>query len=168
MHNFRESLRVAEEQTNNPMWRQVYSDAFPTLQSMDSISQDGWAQRGGIDRLLTLSSGKVISVDEKVRTVDYGDILLEYWSSFESKTRGWIAKDLACDYIAYAIIPSNKCYMLPFQQLRKAWRENGKDWVKRYKRIEADNGSYTTVSVAVPIQQLIASINTAMIAVWKD
>jgi hypothetical protein len=38
------------------------------------------AQRGGIDRILTLECGRTYTVDEKVRMEDWPDILLERWS----------------------------------------------------------------------------------------
>ena len=61
-------------------WTDVYRGAFPDLLSMTNVRKDGWAQRGGIDRVLTLSSGKTITVDEKVREKVWPDILLERWS----------------------------------------------------------------------------------------
>jgi hypothetical protein len=45
-----------------------------------SVRSDGWAQRGGIDRVIALACGRVFTVDEKVRTTDWNDILLEQWS----------------------------------------------------------------------------------------
>lgn len=130
------------------------------------VRADGWAQRGGIDRVLTLSSGKTLTVDEKVRYEDYDDILLEAWSSIEHKRPGWIAKDLACDYIAYAFVPSRRCYLLPFQTLRAAWRANKGEWYASLRKIRADNGSYTTESVAVPIDLLMGAMNDAMRVDW--
>lgn len=149
-----------------PWWPRVYDRAFPGYLSSHSVRQDGWAQRGGIDRVVVLKSGKTVTVDEKVRYEEYDDILLERWSSEQQKTPGWIQKDLACDYIAYAFVKSERCYLLPFLQLRKAWLRNGRDWIQRHPRIPADNGSYTTVSVAVPIPELMAAIQDAMKVVW--
>jgi hypothetical protein len=36
------------------------------------------------------------------------DFLLEYWSDYERRSPGWIEKDLACDFIAYAFVPSRR------------------------------------------------------------
>jgi len=161
-HSFKESLALSEAQSDNPIWEVVYRKAFHNYGSMCCVRSDGWAQRGGIDRVITLQSGKTLTVDEKVRYQDYGDILLEYWSSEESQTPGWVAKDLSCDFISYAVIPTNKCYLIPFLSLRKAWRDNGKVWVSKYKRIAAKNNGYTTVSVGVPVAVLFDAINKAM------
>lgn len=167
VHDFRDSLRKSAEQADNPIWESVYRKAFPTFDAMSCVRKDGWAQRGGIDRVVVLSSGRTLTVDEKVRDRDYGDILLEYWSNEQRKVPGWVAKDLACDYIAYAILPTKKCYLLPFQTLRKAWQENRKAWVQNYRRIEAQNSGYVTVSVGVPVPVLMGSLTKAMEVAWS-
>ena len=168
MHDFQKSLQLSHEYSNAPWWMDVYRKAFPDLQSAVYISNDGWAQRGGIDRVLTLASGKTLLVDDKVRAEDWPDILLEYWSDEKRKIKGWVAKDLACDFIAYAFIPSQTCYMLPFQTLRSAWRKNCKKWVRSYKRIEAQNKGYVTVSVAVPTKVLLESLSDSMVINWRE
>lgn len=165
-HNFADSLAESQRHSDAPFWQEVYREAFPDLESMVCVRADGWAQRGGIDRVLTLASGKTLTVDEKVRTKDYDDILLEYWSDRDRKVPGWVAKPLACDFIAYAFVPSQRCLLLPYQSLRRAWRKNRVAWVKKYKRVEADNSNYVTVSVAVPIGVLLASLSDAMQITW--
>lgn len=148
------------------MWLSLYRVAFPDLESCVCVRSDGWAQRGGVDRVLTLSSGKTLTVDEKVRSTEYDDILLEYWSDEARKVRGWVAKDLACDFIAYAFSQSARCYLLPFQSLRRAWRQNGRAWVATYRRVEAHNNGYVTVSVPVPTVELLNAVRDAMIVTW--
>ena len=156
VHDFATSLRRSEAQVDAGWWEVVYRKAFPTMKEMVSISEDGWAQRGGIDRLIVLTSGKVITVDEKVRLKDFNDVLLEYWSDTERRTPGWIAKDLACDFIAYAYLETQRCFLLPFHLLRRAWKQNGREWVSRaerkeegFKKVVAQNRGYTTTSVAI-------------------
>lgn len=166
-HDFQKSLKRSQQMAGAPWWFEVYREAFPNLESAVNVREDGWAQRAGIDRVLTLSSGKTLTVDEKVRERDWPDIALEYWSDFERRTPGWIAKELATDYLAYAFIPSRVCYLFPFQTLRAAWRENHADWVRCHKRIEADNGNYTTMSVAVPIPELMKALTDAMRVTWS-
>jgi hypothetical protein len=172
-HDFHKSLALSHKYSDAPWWMAVYKLAFPNLLKAVDIRDDGWAQRGGIDRQLILKSGKVISIDEKVRLKDWGDILLERWSDQRQKTPGWVQKDLACDYIAYAFVPSQRCYMLPFQQLRKAWLTNGRKWIMKasqkadgFKTVLADNDKYVTESIAVPTGILMKSIQDAMIIEW--
>ncbi len=167
IHDFEESLAKSHAQADAPWWMDVYRSAFPNLASAVCVRNDGWAQRGGIDRVLTLQSGKTLTVDEKVRDEDWSDILLEYWSNEASQTPGWVAKDLACDFIAYAFIPSQTCYLLPFQTLRQAWRRNRKIWVRDYPKIEAKNQGYVTVSVAVPTGVLLNALGDAMNVQWS-
>lgn len=169
-HQFSKSLEKSHEYADAHWWLEVYRAAFPNLVCAADVRKDGWAQRGGIDRVLTLNSSKILTVDEKVRKKDWPDILLEYWSDIDRQTRGWAAKDLGCDYIAYAFVPSATCYLLPFQELRRVWRKNRKIWVAEYKRIEAKNEEngrkWTTVSVAVPTPVLLDAIRDAMVVCW--
>jgi hypothetical protein len=166
VHNFNESLARSHSYADAPWWEDVYRQAFPGFASMVSVREDGWAQRGGIDRSITLKSGKTLWVDEKVREKEWADVLLERWSDSRNRVPGWIQKDLACDYIAYAFAPLQKCYLLPFQPLRRAWILNGRQWCEEYKEVRADNGRYVTVSVAIPTDILFAALNGAMVVNW--
>lgn len=166
IHDFAKSLAKSQAQANAPWWYEVYREAFPNLRSAVDVRCDGWAQRGGIDRVITLGSGKTLSIDEKIREQNWNDILLEYWSDRDRKIRGWIAKELACDFIAYAFVPSQTCYLLPFQTLRRSWLHNGKQWIQKFKKVEAKNSGYVTVSVAVPTDTLLGSLNGAMTIKW--
>lgn len=168
LHNFSESLARSQQYADAPWWFAVYEKAFPNLRSAVNVRADGWAQRGGIDRVLTLACGRTITVDEKVREKDWPDILLEHLSDAGRRTAGWISKDLACDFIAYAFVPSRRCYLLPTQTLQRAWRTNGAEWWKTYPKIKANNGRYITVSVAIPIEVLLKSLNDAMLVVWQQ
>ena len=167
VHNFARSLAASNEQADNPIWFDVYTKAFPSLESIACVRQDGWAQRGGIDRVLVLGSGKTLSIDEKVRKKDYGDILLEVYSDYERRIPGWVAKDLACDYIAYAVIPSKVCYLLPFHALRRAWQTNRREWWRNYLIPPANNGTYNTVNVAIPRPVLFNALRDAMEVSWE-
>lgn len=166
VHDFRRSLQESQRHADAPWWEQVYREAFPTFEGMTYVAGLGSGQRDGIDRILTLASGRTVAVDEKVRALDYDDFCLEYWS-VKHKTNaskdepGWVAKDLRCDYLAYAFVPSGRCYLLPFHDLRRAWRSNHEQWVRTHRRVEADNGHYVTVSVAVPIVEVLQALSDA-------
>ena len=174
VHDFEESLDFSESYTDAPWWEEVYRQAFPSMVSMTAVRQDGWAQRGGIDRVIILRSSKTLSIDEKVRRKDRPDILLEYLSNDQTGALGWVAKDLATDYIAYAFIPSQRCYLLPFATLRCAWKEHAAEWIALgkagddgFRICPAKNPAYTTFSVAVPIPQLMAALTDAMVIDWR-
>lgn len=174
VHNFSDSLAKSQAQAEALWWEDVYRRAFADFDTMTCVRNDGWAQRGGIDRVVNLTSGKTINIDEKVRDGDWPDILLERWSNRVAKTPGWVQKALATDFIAYAFVPTQRCYLLPFLTLRKAWQRNGRDWIAKaeakqdgFSVVLANNGTYTTESVAVPIGELLSALSDAMVIEWR-
>ena len=167
MNDFTDDLAWSHAQSDADWWEDVYRQAFPNFLTMTHLPADGWAQRAGIDRLVTLTDGTVLKIDEKVRRSQWPDILLEYWSDERRRSPGWIAKPLTCDYIAYAFAPTQVCYLLPFQTLRRAWFVNRQEWVEAYRRIEAQNAGYVTVSVAVPVPVLLDALADAMTVKWE-
>lgn len=173
VHDFHESLEVSKKYRNAPWWEKVCRKAFPNFESMNPVCEDGWAQRGGIDRLVMLKDGTVIKIDDKVREEKWPDFCLEFWSDTKRKRPGWITKDLTCDFIAYAFVPTEECYLLPFRLLRRAWKENGREWVdlgrakkRGFSIIKAKNRGYFTTSVGVPIPIVLDALADAMLVRW--
>lgn len=179
-HSFTECLARSHSYEDAAWWPVVYRKAFPTFLAMTSVRADGWHQRAGIDRVITLANSKQILIDEKVRDNDYGDIILERWSDRERLKPGWVQRaDLACDFIAYAIAPTEMCYLLPFHLLRSAWRQFGPQWCKwaeanngkgsyGFRVVCARNNGYTTESIAVPTDTLFSCIERAMKISWQN
>jgi hypothetical protein len=168
IHDFAQSLERSNSYSDAPWWELVYRRAFAGFAGMVSVRADGWAQRGGIDRVITLKSGRTVTVDEKVREKRWPDFLLERWSDEARGSPGWIQKDLACDFIAYAFVPDETCYLLPFLPLRKAWIQNGRDWCARHQEVRAKNHGYVTISVAVPIEEVLSAISVAITINWGE
>jgi hypothetical protein len=127
------------------------------------VREDGWAQRGGVDRVLTLACGRTYTVDEKIRTADWPDILLEQSSDEQRRKPGWVQKPLACDSIAYAYAPLVICFLLPVAPLQRAWRQHGRSWLKLSGTRRATNPGYVSVSVPVPRGVLVHSMAEAML-----
>lgn len=165
MNDFDDDLEFSHSQ--EAFWEGVYRIAFPDMESMTDVCKDGWAQRGGIDRLITTASGRVWKVDEKVRRETWPDILLETKSDVARNAPGWIVKDLACDFIAYAFLPSRECYLLPVQPLQRAWRQHGHIWLGEYGTREAKNNGWKTENCPVPIKEIMRKISEAMWMRWK-
>jgi len=163
LHDFQRSLALSNSYADAPWWIEMYRRAFPSLQSAVSVRSDGWAQRGGIDRVLTLGCGRTVTIDEKIRLQEWPDILLEQWSDEERRVPGWVQKPLACDVIAYAFAQSERCYLLPTMLLQRAWRLNGRQWIDRFGQRRARNVGYVSTSVPVPIATLMAAISDAML-----
>ncbi|MEG3124445.1 hypothetical protein [Sphingomonas sp. GB1N7] len=163
MHHFGKSLALSNWFVDADWWMPMYQKAFPTLVSAVAVREDGWAQRGGIDRLLTLACGRTYTVDEKVRTADWPDVLLERWSDEARKLPGWVQKPLACDFIAYAFAPAGTCLLLPVAALQRAWRQHGRQWIALYGTRLAYNQDYVSVGVPVPRGVLMQAMVEAMI-----
>jgi hypothetical protein len=168
MHLFQESLLKSHAAEDNPIWEEIYRKAFPGFACMVNHRQDGPHQRAGIDRSVILYNSKQLLIDEKARYRNaktghvYQDIALEYLSNEERGVPGWVCKPLMADYIAYAILPIGKCYLLPVTQLQAAWTKHGEDWIDRYRQIPAQNDGYTTLSCPIPVDVLFAAIGSCL------
>lgn len=162
-HDFNERLKYSELASEEPFWEAVYRKAFANYVNSMPSKGNTESQRRGIDRLVHLSNGRTLQVDEKKRENDWPDILLEYISVDTTGAPGWIEKDLDIDYLAYAFMPSKTVYLFPWLLLKRAWDYYGEQWIEEYKRVEARNKGYTTISVAVPIKTLQNAVTTASI-----
>jgi hypothetical protein len=108
--------------------------------------------------LSTLYKCRTFHGTTKVRTADWSDILLEQWSDEGRRSPGWVQKPLARDIIGYAFAPSRRCYLLPVAPLQRAWRQNGRSWIRDFGQRRAMNPGYATASVPVPIEALMPAI----------
>lgn len=158
IHDFENRLAYSERASAEPFWDAVYRKAFSNLVNHMQCSGNTESQRQGVDRVLHLANGKTLYVDEKKREKDYPDILLEYVSVDTTGAPGWIEKDLTIDYLAYAFMPTLRCYLMPWPILRLAWQRNKAEWMRQYKPVEAKNKTYTTYSLPVPLQVLFKSM----------
>jgi len=163
-HDFIKEKEWSEAQGDEPFWKAVYQKAFPNMVNMMPCPGNFASQRMGIDRIILLSNGKTISIDEKKRRETRKDILLEYLSNDQTRALGWIEKDLSIDYLAYAFMPAKTCYLFDWPILRLTWMRFKTDWLKLYTIPPARNNGYNTYNVAIPIHVLMGSVsNTRMI-----
>lgn len=163
VHNFHDQLEYSADLSDEAAWITFYKRLWPDMVAAVRIDKDCQLQRWGIDREILLPNGKRFSIDEKKRKLDYGDLLLEEWSvcDFDSakntiirgKKIGWaLDPDKRCDYVAYAVQSSSKCYLLPFELTRQTCKVNFIKWKKNskwYPKVAMNDG-YATVNVAVP------------------
>ena len=163
VHDFNTQLSYSETASDEPFWNEIYMKALPNMVNHMICSGDTQSQRMGIDRLILLSNGKVLTIDEKKRKEEYPDILLEYVSVDTTGTPGWMEKDLSIDYLAYAFMQSKRVYLFDWLALRRAWLHFKEEWIEKYPKISAQNNGYKTLSVAVPIKILQSSVNLAMV-----
>ena len=175
INNFDECLRQSHDAADFPIWEEIYRQAFPTFASMTDHRESGYWQGLGIDRSVTLEDAQQILVDEKIRYRNkhtrkvYDDIALEYVSNDRRNTPGWVCKDLRCHYIAYAIAPLGKCYLMPAIQLQLAWRRHGAEWLANndYPNISAPNHNYNTLSCCVPTKIVFRAIHEGFLATFE-
>ena len=173
MNEFQECLEQSHKASDWAGWKALYESCFGQNITLTDHREDGWHQRAGIDRSIVFPNSKQLLIDEKVRGRNkktgkvYEDIALEYWSNLHRRIRGWVAKDLACDFIAYAILPLGKCYLLPFLQLRQAWKQNHKEWLAKYKYRDAENRGYVTRFCPVPARVVLAAISNVSVVQFE-
>lgn len=171
-HNFDDCLEQSHSASELPFWHDCYASAFPTMIGFHNHRHDGQHQRAGIDRSVILQNGKTILIDEKVRGRNkisnrvYTDIALEEFSDEERQVPGWVIKPLLCDYIAYAIAPLGKCYLLPVIQLQTAWLANSSQWKENSRPLRAKNSfngrKWTTLSWGVAVPTLFKAIGDCL------
>lgn len=169
VHDFRADLRYSLAGRDEDFWQAVYERAFPNLRETRLCEDLRW-QRQGVDRLLYLNNGRILAVDEKKRRRDYGDILLEHVSNDATGAPGWMEKDLAIDWLAYAFMESQRVYLINWYLLRRAWGHYGAEWLALgaaqrdgFRLVVAHNEGYATHSVAVPIPALTRALRAASI-----
>ena len=164
MNNFNECYEIAESGKLEPFWNEVYSKAFPNITNlMRGKKEKCNSQNNGVDRIIYLENGKIITIEEKVRTETYNDIALEYISNDTTGSPGWIEKDLSIDYLSYAFLPTKTVYLFDWRMLKRAWNGNKQEWLNKYFIAKAPNEYYTTHSVCVPINELLESCKNASI-----
>lgn len=162
-HDFRERLQFSEDASDAPFWDAVYRKAFPSMVWHNACPGNTEGQHRGVDRMIYLRNDRILRIDEKKREKDYPDILLEFLSVDTKGTPGWIEKDLAIDYLAYAFMPSRRVYLFDWLMLRRAWIGYGERWKAKYRIVKAQNNGYCTHSVAVPISELHKAVANSRI-----
>ena len=158
---FEKDLNYSLDLEDDKIFNEVYYKKFPHLKRIETIT-DIARQRKGIDKILHLHCGKKILIDEKKRRKDYGDILIEEYSDLDKKKVGWISREKYTDYIVYFVMPSKKVYFLPFILMQLAWIENYEIWKNKYGRKIADNKTYKTSNIPVPLKVLTESLIVQM------
>lgn len=160
VNDFGVDLQYSLDQEECELLDCFYHRAFPSICRIELI-EDLERQRRGMDKILHFNSGYQISLDEKKRRKDYGDILLETWSQYENLKRGWLYT-AQCDYIVYAIMPTQIVYLLPVLLLKKAWHNNKDLWLNNHEGVQSHNKNYTTINIAIPINVLMEAIQAEM------
>jgi len=143
-----------------------YRRHFGNIRSI-SRPQDKERQIAGIDVILNFNDHREpIFIDEKIRREDYGDILLEEYSNYEKKTKGWLEENLRTHFISYIWINEQKMLILPYQSLRLAYLSNKARWTGMFQRRFAQNNGYKTSNIPIATQELFDGIWRASWELW--
>jgi hypothetical protein len=170
VHRFEDCLDYSNTLSDEPIWVEFYKRIWPTLIACVRIDGRSRFQQWGIDREVKLPNGKQYTIDEKKRQKDYGDLCLELWSVWYGRKdhrnkRGWTCDpDKRCDFIAYAVVPARRCYLLPTEVLRLSFEHNFRDWLKspRCRIHDAQNDGYITRNICVPWDLLAPALTREM------
>lgn len=136
-------------------------DGYAKYVAPKTITNTEWVKNGrqkeGLDKILHLSSNEKVGIEEKFRKKDYGDFLLEIWSSLEDKILGWCAKEIMADIVGYWIVPACTLYIFESKKLVQCLVDYRSDWEKfalsqqqGFRIADAKNPNYTTRSICVP------------------
>ena len=114
----------------------------------------------GTDWWVKCQSGQVISVDSKVRSIDYAlegkdDLALETWSAVELGKMGWTRnKSKRTDYILWWWNDTKRWCLIPFQMLCSVFTKKWGDWCTEYPKAQqytkTSYGGYHSECVFVP------------------
>lgn len=161
MHKFENSHRREQKTSREPFVSIAYEKYVADVY-LKGIIDTQWIQNGrqerGIDKILTLSDGSKLAIEEKFRYRGYNDIALEIYSSFENKAPGWAVKEIEADIVAYWIVPDHRVLIFNSNQLRSVLREHRTEWERLaatrqngFRYADAKNPTYTTRSLCVPL-----------------
>lgn len=175
VHRFVDDLDYSNDLSQDEgAWVQFYKRVWPDVCSILSLNGQSQWQKWGIDREVKLRNGRQFTIDEKKRRKDYGDIALEIFSQWYGKGHpknkiGWTRDvEKRCDFVAYAVVPARRCYLLPTEILRLACERNWQDWIRRkdFPVVKADNESnghrWQTINIGVKWDVLSAAMKAEM------
>lgn len=159
-NDFHKDLEYSLECRDDEILNEFYIRAFPLAERIE-FCEDMDSQTSGVDKIIHFPGGRMVTVDEKKRRKDYGDILLELLKNKEKKRPGWLFYS-ECDYIVYAVMDAKKVYLLPVLLLQMAWKNNRKTWEGKYEKKDALNIGYTTQNIPIPTSVLLNAIRSEM------
>lgn len=168
VNDFKEDLAYGDDPGHEAFWADVYRRVFPNFQSCMQTPGKTPSQKRGTDRVIMLTNGLVLKIQEKARREVQHDMLLEYISNDRTGSPGWIEQDLEINYIAYAFMSVRRAHVIPWQPLHTAWQQNKAVWMayaenehEGFRKIPARNRTYTTYSVAVPWRHIFSAVARA-------
>lgn len=162
INDFDEDLKYSLEAKKNEDFNNFYRLHFPVLKIKPiTFEEYPQAQLNGIDKLIYLTNGKIIRIDEKVRRTAYPDYALELISNTKTGALGWLYK-CKSDYIMYYKEPIKEATILPYPLLVSVWVKNKDIWLKEYEIRTAHNKGYDSLFIPIPSDVLLYEIKNQL------
>jgi hypothetical protein len=111
----------------------LYKQAFPHLENIVD-NKNVTSQFEGVDKwLYCKNTGRPFRIEEKLRNKDYGDLLLEDYSNWDTKRPGW-TRDIQkiTDYLVYIILLRKTLWIFCYPALRQYFLTNYDNLYKSY------------------------------------
>lgn len=181
LYHYPEQSAWEKEAASKEWVERAYWQAFGELGMVKvQLITDPSLQSKGYDRVCHFKNDKRVIFDEKHRTKDYGDVLIEIYSDMERRIFGWLTNQ--ADYIAQFFESTRRVVWLPLLLLNK-WLKTRKEivpWVDNpenetllpcppwNKPVYAHNKGrfgypdYTTASIAGPNELVLGGIQQSM------
>ena len=143
-----------------------YDNSLPRTHPINKL------QLNGVDKILHFEDREPIKVDEKLRTKDWGDMLLELESNTTTHTHGWLLNpNSETELIAYLFEETQRVIFVRHDELLAAYHKNAHNWVRNatkfdngYREIFAKNvredvvtgkkTKFETYSICVPFKEI--------------
>ena len=154
MNNFARQLA----ESNNPVITNALDRFYRQTLGATAIErvQDLPRQKQGIDVIIETKWG-TIRIDEKIRTTDYGDMLIEKYSCLRTKSIGWTIDPTKLTELIVYVVPGF-LYLIPAKPLRKLILSDTAKFFYYGREWRADNGAYESVFYSCPWEDLASSI----------
>ena len=128
IHSYKENYDFSQENQKDERWELTYRMFFPEFSDIETFSDDEH-QNSGIDKIVYLKDGTHYNIDEKVDRIGYPRFPIEIWEDYYRGVPGWAVKEgMMTDHIAYLVLPTIDCYLIPYKKLRSLLEQNYKQW----------------------------------------
>jgi len=117
-------------------------------------------QTKGIDKILHLTDGTQLNIDEKIESIkETNNIVFEDKTNIATDTSGWLKEGQLTDYEVFYQVNMKKVYVIPFNLMLKQLEESREAWLNLgYERIitnKTENGYYRSRIFLVPKPEVL-------------
>ena len=131
----------------------IYKRFFPRLKWIRREFRKE-LQKQGMDTVVVLPE-KSITIEEKIVRKDWDEFAFEYYSNKEAGILGWMNSDLKCDYLLYIFYPSQRVYLIEWNELKNLWNRKKREWLKTKEKLYIGNkGAGSSMCLKVPIKEI--------------